>query len=82
MVPCTATVAGAPVEILKFDYDGNDRRGLTAQCRGADGRKHAVAASDVIIPVEEQGARFEIGEARGKRSWKRPAAAVRRQGRG
>ena len=53
-VPCAATVAGAPVEVLQFDYDGNHRRGLTAQCRGADGRKHVVAASELIIPLETQ----------------------------
>jgi hypothetical protein len=57
-VPCAAVVAGAPIEVLKFHYDGNERRGLTAQCRGADGRKHVVAASDVIIPLEEQAGRY------------------------
>jgi tetratricopeptide (TPR) repeat protein len=57
-VPCAATVAGAPVEVLEFDYDGNARRGLTVQCRGADGRKHVVAASDVIIRLEEQAGRY------------------------
>ncbi len=57
-VPCDATVAGAPVEVLKFDYDGNERRGLSAVCRGADGRKHVVAASDVIIPLSVPGGRY------------------------
>jgi hypothetical protein len=57
-VPCAATVAGVRVEVLKFDYDGNERRGLTAQCRGADGRKHAVAASDVVVPLKEQAGRY------------------------
>ena len=57
-VPCAATITGAPVEVLKFDYDGNARRGLTVQCRGADGRKHVVAASDVIIPLEDQAGRY------------------------
>ncbi len=57
-VPCAASVAGAPVEVLEFDYDGNARRGLTVQCRGADGRKHVVAASDVIILLEEQAGRY------------------------
>jgi len=50
-VPCDATVVGEPVKVMKFDYDGNDRRGLTAICRGADGAKHAVAACDVAIPL-------------------------------
>lgn len=56
-VPCDATVAGTPVQVLKFDYDGNERRGLTAVCRGSDGRKHVVAASDVIIPLQGQAGR-------------------------
>ena len=36
-VPCEATVIGEPVKVMKFDYDGNNRRGLTAMCRRADG---------------------------------------------
>lgn len=46
-VPCEASVIGEPVEVVKFDFDGNERRGLTAVCRRADGRKHLVAAADV-----------------------------------
>jgi hypothetical protein len=30
-VPCEATVIGEPVKVMKFDYDGNNRRGLTAR---------------------------------------------------
>jgi hypothetical protein len=26
-VPCEATVIGEPVKVMKFDYDGNNRRG-------------------------------------------------------
>ena len=36
-VPCAATVIGEPVQVTKFDYDGNERRGLTATCRRAGG---------------------------------------------
>ena len=57
-VPCDATVIGEPVKVIKFDYDGNDRRGLTATCRRADGTKHMVAASDVVISLESQGGRY------------------------
>lgn len=57
-VPCEATVVGTPVQVLKFDYDGNERRGLTATCRRADGTKHVVAASDVAIPLNTQGGRY------------------------
>jgi hypothetical protein len=29
--PCEALVIGEPVSVVKFDYDGNERRGLTAK---------------------------------------------------
>jgi len=57
-VPCEATVIGEPVQVLKFDYDGNERGGLTAVCRRADNTKHVVAASDVVIPLSTQGGRY------------------------
>jgi tetratricopeptide (TPR) repeat protein len=57
-VPCEATVIGEPVQVKKFDYDGNERRGLTATCRRADGTKHAVAASEVVMPLSTQGGRY------------------------
>src|SRR6185312_9724922 len=57
-VPCNATVVSELVKVVKFDYDGNDRRGLTATCRGADGVKHAVAACDVVIPLTTRGALY------------------------
>jgi hypothetical protein len=43
---------------MKFDYDGNERRGLTATCRVADGTKHVVAAFEVVIPLSTQGGRY------------------------
>ncbi|MBI1792286.1 MAG: tetratricopeptide repeat protein [Acidobacteria bacterium] len=57
-VPCEATVIGEPVQVMKFGYDGNERRGLTATCRRADGAKHVVAASEVVIPLSMQGGRY------------------------
>ena len=57
-VPCDATVVGEPVRVMKFDYDGNDRRGLTAICRGANGAKHAVAACDVVIPLSTRSGHY------------------------
>ncbi|MBI4873421.1 MAG: cytoplasmic protein, partial [Acidobacteria bacterium] len=57
-VPCEATVIGEPVEVIKFDYDGNQRRGLTATCRGADGTKHVVAAFEMAIPPSAQGGHY------------------------
>ena len=56
-VPCEASVIGEPVQVLKFDFDGNERRGLTALCRRADGTKHVVAASDVVVPPGTPGGR-------------------------
>lgn len=57
-VPCEGTVIGEPVQVLKFDYDGNERRGLTAVCRRADGTKHVVAASEVVVLPGTQGGRY------------------------
>ena len=57
-VPCEATVIGEPVQVLKFDYGGNERRGLTAVCRRMDGTKHVVSASEVVIGLSAQGGRY------------------------
>ena len=57
-VPCEATVIGEPVKVMKFDYDGNNRRGLTAMCRRSDGRNYVVAASDMVIPLSASGGRY------------------------
>jgi hypothetical protein len=57
-VPCEATVIGEPVKVMKFDYDGNNRRGLTAMCRRADGTNYVVAASDLVIPLSASGGRY------------------------
>lgn len=48
-VPCAAMIAGQPVKVTKFDYDGNARRGLTATIGRPDGSKHVVAAADIHI---------------------------------
>jgi hypothetical protein len=57
-VPCDATVVGELMHVLNFDYDGNVRRGLTAVCRAADGRKHVVAASDLAVSPRAQAGRY------------------------
>jgi hypothetical protein len=36
VVPCDAFVIGEPVSVRAFDYDGNERRGLTATCCRAE----------------------------------------------
>lgn len=45
-LPGDAHVLGEPVELLKIDYDGNERRGLTAQVK-KDGSTWPVALADV-----------------------------------
>jgi hypothetical protein len=56
-VPCDAFVIGEPVAVIAFDYDGNERRGVTAKVRREDGAVHAVAAADVVLPSGAKGAR-------------------------
>jgi tetratricopeptide (TPR) repeat protein len=57
-LPADGFVIGEPVSLLQIDYDGNERRGLTAKCRRADGSEHMVAASDVFFPKGSIGARY------------------------
>ncbi|HEV3198843.1 MAG TPA: hypothetical protein VGZ73_13080 [Bryobacteraceae bacterium] len=57
-VPRDAFVIGEPVSVVKFDYAGNGRRGLTAKCRRPNGREYVVAASDVVFPQGTEGARY------------------------
>ncbi len=57
-LPADGFVIGEPVSVLKIDYDGNERRGLTAQFRREDGSEHTVAASDVFFPEGSTGARY------------------------
>lgn len=48
-LPADGFVISEPVSIIEFDYDGNERRGLTARCRREDGSEHVVAASEVVF---------------------------------
>lgn len=57
-LPADGFVIGEPVVVVKIDYDGNERRGLTATCRRADGSEHVVGASDVVFPEESSGAGY------------------------
>jgi hypothetical protein len=56
-LPADGFVIGEPVSVIEIDYDGNERRGLTARCRREDGSEHAVAAADVVLPQSSRGAR-------------------------
>lgn len=55
-LPCEGFVIGEPVSVIAFDYDGNQRRAVTATCRRADGQKYEVAVSEVVIPPSLPGA--------------------------
>ena len=57
-LPTEGSVVGEPVLVIGFDYDGNARRGLTAKCRGADGREHVVAAADVTTAPGSEASRY------------------------
>jgi hypothetical protein len=56
--PVDAIVIGQPVSALSIDYDGNERRGLTARCRREDGSEHVVAAADVVFPRASTAGRY------------------------
>jgi hypothetical protein len=43
---------------MAFDYDGNERRGLTARCRRPDGSEHVVAAAEIAFPGKTNPARY------------------------
>lgn len=56
-LPADATVVGEPVVVSAFDFDGNERRGLKAKCLRPDGREHVVAAADIMMVPDSEGAR-------------------------
>ena len=56
-LPADGFVIGEPISVTAIDYDGNERRGLTARCRRVDGSEHVVAACDVVLPQGGGGAR-------------------------
>ena len=57
-LPADGFVIGEPVSVVEIDYDGNERRGLTARCRREDGSEHVVAASEVMFPKGSIGERY------------------------
>ena len=57
-MPADGFVIGEPVSVVEIDYDGNERRGLTAKCRREDGSQYVVAATDVVFPEGSSGARY------------------------
>jgi len=57
-LPCDGFVIGEPVKLVSFNYDGNQRRGVTTTCRRSDGREYEVAASEVLVPKHTDGSRY------------------------
>ncbi len=46
-MPCPATVLDLPVEVLAFDVEGDERRGLVARCGRDAKRVGVVSLADV-----------------------------------
>ena len=57
-VPADVFVIGEPVTLVEFDYDGNERRGLTARCRRESGDEYIVAAVEVVLPPNAGGEQY------------------------
>jgi hypothetical protein len=57
-MPTEAFVVGEPVTVMRIDYDGNERRGLTARCRREKGSEQVIAACDLIFPEGSAAARY------------------------
>jgi hypothetical protein len=57
-MPADAFALGEPVTLIEIDYDGNERRGLTARCRRDDGSEHVLSASDLVFPEGSIGADY------------------------
>jgi len=56
-LPADGFVIGEPVSVIEVNYDGNERRGLTARCCREDGSEYVVAVSEVVFPKASAGAR-------------------------
>ena len=56
--PAEAFVVGEPVTVMEIDYDGNERRGLTARCRREGGSEQVIAACDLIFAEGSVAARY------------------------
>ena len=57
-LPADGFVIGEPILVIAIDYDGNERRGLTAKCRREAGAEYVVAVSGVMLPQASEGARY------------------------
>jgi hypothetical protein len=57
-LPVDGFVIGEPVSVVAIDYDGNERRGLTARCRREEGAEYIIALPEVELPQASSGALF------------------------
>jgi hypothetical protein len=57
-LPQDGFLVGEPVALLKVDYQGNSKRGLTGTCRNKDGTEHVVALADVTLSDGGRGAPY------------------------
>jgi len=57
-MPAETFVVGEPVTVMRIDYDGNERRGLTARCRREGGSEQVIAACDLIFAEGSVAARY------------------------
>ena len=57
-MPADGFVIGEPISVTEIDYDGNERRGLTATCRREDGSEYVVTLIDVVLHQASKGARY------------------------
>ena len=57
-LPAEARAVGEQVTVLAIDYDGNERRGLTARCRREDRSEYLIAACDLAFPEGSTAARY------------------------
>lgn len=58
-VPLHATIAGAAVRVESFDFDGNERRGITARVI-RDGTTHIVSLLDVHVADDAAPTAFRV----------------------
>lgn len=56
-LPTPAKVIGETVELVKIDFDGDERRGLTANVR-RKGKTCTVSLLDVELPKKSDAARY------------------------
>ncbi len=57
-LPADARVIGKSVSVRLIDYDGSERRALTAACRRVDGSEYIVSAAELSFPAGSVAARY------------------------